>query len=141
VLVTVCVLVLSYPETDWRTNAAVGALLLQMMVAVAYYLVIDTAAVRPAAAGQSHGPAHPAYGHPPAHPAGPPPTTPPPPAYGTPQHTNSPQPYVDPYADAPYAEVPAQYDSHQARPHPQRINQVRAELEELSDYLRQEDRQ
>jgi len=134
-LVTVCVLVLSYPETDWRTNLAVGALLLQMMAVVAYYLVIDTAAVRPAAAGQPHGPAHPTYVPPLAHPAGPPPTTPPSPAYGTPQHANSPRPYAN-----PYTEVPAQQDAHQARPRPQRIHQVRAELEELSDYLRQEER-
>ncbi|MGP3985314.1 hypothetical protein [Streptomyces sp. 3N207] len=134
VLVTVCVLVLSYPETDWRTNLAVGALLLQMMAAVAYYLVIDTTAVRPAAAGQPHGPAHPAYGPPTAYPAGPPPTAPPSPAYGTPQHANSTRPYVNSYAEAP-----AQHDPHQARPHPQRIHQVRAELEELSDYLHREE--
>lgn len=124
-LVAVCVLVLSYPETDWRTNLAVGALLLQMMAVVAYYLVIDIAAVRPTAAGQPHAPAPAGYGPPPAYPAGPPPGTPPPPAYATPQDANSPRPYANPYAQAP------------ARP--QRIHQVRAELDELSDYLRREE--
>ncbi len=37
-------LVTNYPETDWRTDLGVGLVLLQIAVAVAYYLVVDVRA-------------------------------------------------------------------------------------------------
>ncbi|MEU9116008.1 hypothetical protein AB0D04_30635 [Streptomyces sp. NPDC048483] len=165
VLVGVCVLVLTYPETDWRTNLAVGALLLQMMGAVAYYLVVDvvtapTRPVPPPGHGQGYGPAPvlaahpagpppaaPAYGPPPAAPAyGPPPAPAPPYAQETRPYAAHAHPYAaaDPYANNakpaahPYAPARPQ-PQPQPQPQPRRIDQVRAELDELSDYLRQEE--
>ncbi|MGD3109216.1 hypothetical protein [Streptomyces sp. YGL11-2] len=140
-----CVVITSYPATDWRTNAAVGGLLLQIAGAVAYYLVVDIRAARtggygPGAAGTG------GYGAA-AYPATPPAAAPHP--YGTPHPP--PAAPADPYAVTatglpPYAPPsghpapppPAPYGTDR-RPQPQRIDRVRAELDELSDYLRKEE--
>ncbi|GAB7033056.1 hypothetical protein AB0G35_07220 [Streptomyces sp. NPDC021749] len=157
-----CVLIVSYAETDWRTNVGVGLLLMQIAAAVAYYLVVDTRARRTAVPATGHAPA--AYPGTPATPGAPglpgvPPLAHP---YGPPQpaapgafHSRETQPYqgarpANPYAvtetrlppppapghhPAPYLPAPAP----QERPQPQRIDRVRAELDELSDYLRKEE--
>ncbi|MGW8975464.1 hypothetical protein [Streptomyces platensis] len=156
-----------YPETDWHTDAAVAVILLQMAGAVAYYLVVDLRAAR--TAGPAYGPLPgfgAVYGAGPAgYPAGGPAAAAAPHPYGpapVPHHTPEPHPYgapgtapVNPYAltetRLPQPGGPA------ARPHPvpppagpyapppdrpqppQRIDRVRAELDELSDYLRKEE--
>ncbi|MGW1375237.1 hypothetical protein ACWD6P_13315 [Streptomyces sp. NPDC002446] len=156
-----CALITSFAETDWRTNAGVGLLLMQIAAAVAYYLVVDARAQRAAAYGAGHAPA--AYpgaapaALPYAHPYGPPQ----PPAQA-PLHVQETQPYQgvrpagppNPYAmtetrlpSPPGPATPASpapppgnpYAAPQDRPQPQRIDRVRAELDELSDYLRKEE--
>ncbi|MFF4954457.1 hypothetical protein [Streptomyces chattanoogensis] len=130
VLAGVCFLVLSYAETDWRTNLAVGALLLQMTGAVAYYLAVDIREAAKPRYGQGYAPpSHPP--HPPApHPHVPPQPPAPPSPYA--QEAGPYAPGTRPYQGPnPYA---------QGRPQPQRIDRVRAELDELSDYLRQEEK-
>ncbi|MGG2462556.1 hypothetical protein ACO0M4_22520 [Streptomyces sp. RGM 3693] len=139
-----CVLIVSFPETDWRTNLGVALLLLQIAAVVAYYLFVDIRAARPHFAGPV----------PPTYPAGPPlhPYAPaPPPLHPHPSlHAQETQPYpvvgpapVNPYATTATGLPPQPAPAHPApgpRPQPQRIDQVRAELDELSDYLRQEGR-
>lgn len=154
-----------YPETDWHTDVAVAVILLQMAAAVAYYLVVDLRAARPA--GQPYGQQPPGFGA--AYGAGPtgyPAAGPAPHPYApapVPHHAPEPQPYgapggatpVNPYAltetrlpqpggpaapphpapppAGPYAPPPDRLQP------PQRIDRVRAELDELSDYLRKEE--
>ncbi|MFI8996057.1 hypothetical protein [Streptomyces sp. NPDC053542] len=150
----------SVPESDWRGDVALALILLQMAGAVAYYLVVDirararALAASPAGHGrttQPYGtPAYegsayegPAYGVPtyggstygsPAYGS---------PAYGGPAYGGSgaapagyaqPNPYAAP-ASTP-APAPTRPQSPQAQPRPQRIERVRAELDELSEYLR-----
>lgn len=110
----------SLPETDHRTDAALAGLLLIGAAATAYFLVIDI---------RLHAAPRPFVGHPPPHApfAGP--------HYG-PQHP------VGPYA--PPAPLQHPVPGHpvappQHHPAPARIDQVRAELDELSDYLRNHD--
>ncbi|MER7990062.1 hypothetical protein ABTY53_31415 [Streptomyces noursei] len=160
-----CVLIVSFPETDWRTNLGVALLLLQIAAVVAYYLVVDLRAARLQPAGPVP-PAYPAgpfphpYAAPPTHrspdhhPAPPPGGAFPPHA---PRYAQETQPYaaappgpasapVNPYATTATGLPPQQPPAHPApapqapahRPQPQRIDQVRAELDELSDYLRKE---
>ncbi|POX38251.1 hypothetical protein C3486_23995 [Streptomyces sp. Ru73] len=140
----------SVPESDWRGDAALALILLQLVGAVAYYLVIDIrartrslAAYGPGHARTTHPFGTPAYGAPaygstaiPGAPAGYPSgamyeqqTMPSAPA----RPYASPQP---PYAPPAPAPAPAPPQPH---PRPQRIDQVRAELDELSDYLRRGD--
>ncbi|MFA3875311.1 hypothetical protein ABS735_16705 [Streptomyces sp. MMCC 100] len=128
----------SLPETDHRTDAAMAGLLLIGAAATAYFLVIDIrlhAAPRPFAGYRpphAHAPvAGPHYG--PAHPVGP---YPPPPAA---QHPVAPPPAVQhPVAPPPAVQHPVAPPPQQ-HPAPARIDQVRAELDELSDYLRNHD--
>ncbi|CUW29844.1 hypothetical protein [Streptomyces reticuli] len=131
------------PEEDWRSDLALGLLLLLGVVAAIYYLVVDIrvhqqqrfAGYAPAPAPTVHGPY--GFGHaapsPYATTLGPGPQPPVPPAH----HTPIPQPPhgvpVVPPAPVPRAEPPQQ------RPAPARIDQVCAELDELSDYLRRQD--
>lgn len=131
----------SLPETDPRTDAAMAVLLLLGAASTAYFLVVDVRAhakPRPFP-GYPPRPAPPYYGGP-GHPtghggrqAGPyapapvpysprPPFAPPPPAAHTPVPAGPPVPTPPPH-----------------RPAPARIDQVRAELDELSDYLRKHD--
>ncbi|WP_169314327.1 hypothetical protein [Streptomyces piniterrae] len=168
-LVGIIVVVGVFPETDWRTDAAVGALLLQMVGAVAYYLVADTRGPRMPGYGTRYGAFQQAgygsgagygggygpgpangpgtgngyangsgYGYPPAayptapspSPYGPPPGPAPTPP---PVHAQETQPYAGP---APHS---GPHPSHASQERPQRIDRVRAELDELSDYLRKEE--
>lgn len=147
-------LVTNYPETDWRTDLGVGLVLLQIAVAVAYYLVVDVRAQQ--ATGYPNGRAPAAYGMPPAHPYGVPQPPAPDPRYAPPQPYGAPGPApVNPYAmtetrlpqpggpGAPAHPSPppaGPYAPPPDRPQPpQRIDRVRAELDELSDYLRKEE--
>ncbi len=111
----------SLPETDHRTDAAMAGLLLIGAAATAYFLVIDIrlhAAPRPFAGYPPHHTPVPGPHYGPAYPAGP--YTPPAPV----QHPVAP---------------PPRHQPPQHHPAPARIDQVRAELDELSDYLRGHD--
>ncbi|WP_030262218.1 hypothetical protein [Streptomyces violens] len=119
----------SVPENDWRGDVAMALILLQMAGAVAYYLVVDIRARARSLAGYpaDHGRTIQPYGAP---------------AYGVPAY-GAPGPYAstpNPYAALGPAPTPTPVPAHpqpsQAQPRPQRIDQVRAELDELSDYLR-----
>ena len=113
----------SVPETDHRGDLALAVILLLAAVGGAHFVIFDIRhrrALPPLAPAPQPAPYLPpqppqaVYGYPPAQPytARPAPTTPPP-----------------PYTPAPPPPQPA-------RPAPARIDQVRAELDELSDYLR-----
>ncbi|MEU2059867.1 hypothetical protein [Streptomyces sp. NPDC013455] len=135
------------PEEDWRSDLALALLLLLGVVSAVYYLVVDIRVhQRQRFAGYAHPHAptvHGAYGF--GH-AAPPYTTPvpapQPPARHTPipgppaQHTPVPQP---PHTGQAVPPVPVPGPGPAPRPAPARIDQVRAELDELSDYLRKQD--
>lgn len=117
-------------ESPWTDVAMLTAIALVPLVGV-HYLVADLALHRAAAV-----PGYPSYAttvpYPPPHQQAPPQppvdfnpyrTTPPPPA--------APQAPVPPQSPAPPHTHP--------HPHPPRINQVRAELDELSDLLRKQE--
>ncbi|MEV5145948.1 hypothetical protein AB0L14_16255 [Streptomyces sp. NPDC052727] len=148
--VTGFVVVGELPEKDWRSDVALGLLMLLGVASAVYYLAVDirlhqrqrftgfahthaTTHAPPVPGPYGFGHAAPPYPTPvpaPQHP-GPPahPTPIPPPHTGTPgpSHTGAAPP-----APVPPAEPPQ-------RPAPARIDQVRAELDELSDYLRRHD--
>ncbi|MFJ6073852.1 hypothetical protein ACIQFU_23930 [Streptomyces sp. NPDC093065] len=118
----------SLPESDHRTDAAMAGLLLIGAAATAYFLVIDIrlhSAPRPFAGYPPHHTPAPGPHYGPAHPAGP---------YATPV----PAPVQHPVAPPPQHQPP-QHQPPQHHPAPARIDQVRAELDELSDYLRSHD--
>ncbi|MFE0799783.1 hypothetical protein [Streptomyces sp. NPDC058812] len=143
----------SLPEGDRRTDVAMAALLLIGAVAGAYFLVVD---IRLHAAprqftGYAPPPQAPAAHYGPTHPAGPyaptlvpqPPHTPAPrPAHPGFQAPRSPIPQAPasqgPVTRTPVPPGPAPTPPPQ-HPTPARIDQVRAELDELSDYLRKHD--
>ncbi|MFD8572237.1 hypothetical protein [Streptomyces sp. NPDC059639] len=122
--------------TTWWGNTAMGLMLVNMIVSVTYYLICDIRFNRrpPFAVGQAP------YG------------MQPPPMYGYPQPQPQPQPQQYPQAPATPpmhgmttqtggatpTPAPAPQSGNQGQP-PQRIDQVRAELDELSDYLRKQD--
>ncbi|MFH9423764.1 hypothetical protein [Streptomyces sp. NPDC017529] len=112
-------------ENSWQTNTSVALVLLQMGAAVAYYLVVDVRAHRVT-------PGWPAYGPPGTVPGGP--------AYVPHAYAGfQPQPPQQPIH--PHPQGPP-YEQPQPAPYggpPQRIDRVRAELDELSDYLRKEE--
>ncbi|MFJ4522866.1 hypothetical protein ACIP4Y_18250 [Streptomyces sp. NPDC088810] len=126
------------PEQDRRSDVALALLLLLGVVSAVYYLVVDIrvhqqrtfAGYAHAHAPTVHGPY--GFGHPapPYATPVPAPQQPVPPAH----HTPVPQPpaHHTPVPPVPRAEPPQ-------RPAPARIDQVRAELDELSDYLRRHD--
>ncbi|MEU0371120.1 hypothetical protein ABZ070_12815 [Streptomyces sp. NPDC006283] len=137
--------------TMLRSNVAIALLLAMGVLVMGYYLFAET---RHFAAGPSthHGPRTQAqfgYGYPPHAATAPPygPTaTPVPHAMPTPP----PQPQQNPYAvpPRPTATPPPHLHLHPepqpgpqapTRPQPARIDQVRAELDELSDLLRKEE--
>ncbi|WP_030666698.1 hypothetical protein [Streptomyces rimosus] len=137
----------SADENSWQANTGVGLIVFQMAAAVAYYLVADVRAHRVAPGWPPYGPpgAGPAYGgHPGTGPA--PAAMPPAPnPYAGAQQPPATQyaPPVTQYGPSAtqYNPPATQYDQP-AAPYggqPQRINQVRAELDELSDYLRREE--
>ncbi|MFF6915229.1 hypothetical protein [Streptomyces sp. NPDC012466] len=129
----------SLPEDDYRTDIALAVILLIGVAAAVYFLVVDIAhhGVQRQAAGYAspHAPTvvNTPYGYP--HPAPPyaPHSTP------VPQH---PVPHTPvPHTPAPHDATPGVPGPIQPPPSPQppapaRIDQVRAELDELSDYLR-----
>ncbi len=160
----VCLAVVgSLPETDYRTDVALASALILGAAASAYFLTVDIrlhrrpgpygipvpppsphattvhSATTMHSATTQHTPGphapgvHSPYGYPqPASPYAPTPA-PQPPAPRTPApHTPA------PHTPAQHAPVPPQPPQ---RPAPARIDQVRAELDELSDYLRRQDGQ
>ncbi|MER5829428.1 hypothetical protein ABT116_01095 [Streptomyces sp. NPDC002130] len=119
------------PEDDYRTDVALAMILLLGAGAAIYFLVVDIGhhGEQRTLAGHAspHAPtvAHTPYGYP--HPA---------PPYA-PTSTPVPQPSA-PHAPSPHdtPPPPMQPPPSPQRPAPARIDQVRAELDELSDYLR-----
>ncbi|MET7847337.1 hypothetical protein ABZT48_03630 [Streptomyces avermitilis] len=120
----------SVPESDHRGDVALASVLILGAVSAAYFVVFDI----------RHQRTLPPAGRPvPPHTTGYMPSQQPQPGYGYPQA----QPYVatqvshtpPPYTPTPPPQPPAQAPEPQ-RPAPARIDQVRAELDELSDYLR-----
>ncbi|WP_206507463.1 hypothetical protein [Streptomyces chrestomyceticus] len=120
-------------ENSWQSNVAVVALLLQMAGAVVYYLVVDIRAQRvppewpqygAVGTGAGYGATGAGYGYP------------------GPAQAPAPAPAAMPAAPNPYAGVQPPHQQPPASPYPaqpQRIDRVRAELDELSDYLRKEE--
>ncbi|MEU4203424.1 hypothetical protein [Streptomyces sp. NPDC045470] len=150
-----------HDENSWQSNAGAALILLQMTGAVVYYLVVDGRAQRVTADWPAHGArgTAPAYGYPGSAP-GPAPA----PGYGCPGadgagygypgpdgaaygYPGPPQVQAQAPAPAPMPPAPNPYTGTQQPPHqqphphpqPQRIDRVRAELDELSDYLRKEE--
>ncbi|MFB6846179.1 hypothetical protein ACFCXS_15140 [Streptomyces sp. NPDC056373] len=124
----------SLPENDVRTDIALAMILLLGAGAAIYFLVVDIGhhGERRTFAGHAspHAPtvptgAHTPYGYP--HPA--PPYAPTPTPVPQPPAAHAPAPHDTPPA-------PVQPPPSPQRPAPARIDQVRAELDELSDYLR-----
>ncbi|MFD7298757.1 hypothetical protein ACFV9W_36230 [Streptomyces sp. NPDC059897] len=130
----------SLPEEDTRTDVALALLLLLALGSAVYFLVYDIRRLSPAhPPGPYAPPAQPgpsAYGHPQPRQPWP---TPPPQQHAMPtQHSmNTVTPTPGP-APTPAPAQPPAPPQNQAPP-PHRIDQVRAELDELSDYLRKQD--
>lgn len=121
-------------------NVLIPLLLLAMVAAPAYYLAADIRHYAqltrqntlgghlPPAPGYAY-----AYAYAPTVPMQTPPVHPLPPQPYTPQQYQQPQSTPPAHQPQPPAQPP------HATPQPQRIDQVRAELDELSDYLRKEE--
>ncbi|MFI7363225.1 hypothetical protein ACIBO4_13955 [Streptomyces sp. NPDC050149] len=113
-------------------------LFLAMAAAAAYYLVADirhyAQLTRQNTLG-GHLPPGPGYAYAPTVPMQPPAQSPPPQPYPPQQYQQPPTPQPTPPAHQPQ---PPTHQPH-STPQPQRIDQVRAELDELSDYLRKEE--
>ncbi|MFI5663199.1 hypothetical protein [Streptomyces sp. NPDC051684] len=124
----------SLPEEDTRTDVALALLLLLALGSAVYFLVYDIRRLSPAPPPGPYAPTAPsgpsAYGHP--QPRQPWPATPPQ------THTMPTQHPMNTAAPAPAPTPPPAPPQNQAPP-PHRIDQVRAELDELSDYLRKRD--
>lgn len=120
--------------TTWRGDVGMSLLLGGMVVTIAFYLYAEiTHFARLARAP---------YGHP--HPHGPHAGTTVIGRQGMGYGFPAPQPQAprpQPYIPAPPVQppVPPQPQPQQQRPEPARIDQVRAELDELSDYLRRQE--
>ncbi|WP_455358986.1 hypothetical protein [Streptomyces sp. SYSU K21746] len=108
-------------------NAGMIGMLSTGAASIAYFLYADFRHYSPPA------PVYPGYY---------PPSAPPQPGYGYPhQHTGTPVPGHTPaptHTPAP-GPIPPQPQPQPQQPAPPRIDQVRAELDELSDYLRREE--
>ncbi|MGY0017986.1 hypothetical protein [Streptomyces sp. cg35] len=128
VTLTLLAIVGSLPEDDHRTDVALALVLIIAAASAAHFLVFDIRRPRPApVAPAPYPPTAPTvgYGYPPVQPrpyAQQAPTAP----------TQAPGPAPTP------TPPPAAQNQNQGQP-PQRIDQVRAELDELSDYLRKQD--
>ncbi|MEV7080646.1 hypothetical protein AB0N88_19265 [Streptomyces sp. NPDC093516] len=133
-----CFLVVgTLPEEDVRTDIALGLILLLGFGAAIYYLIVDIG---------HHGERRQFTG-PPASPHAPTVHSP----YGYPHPGSSyaqaatpvpqlPTPHTPvPHDAAPRIPAPVQPPPTPQRPAPARIDQVRAELDELSDYLRRQE--
>jgi hypothetical protein len=128
------VLLGSEPGEDVHTTGGyVGITLLlgTLVASIAYYLAADIRHFQQLREGAYVGQPSPAYGYPqPGQPSqAPPPYT----ATTAQQHTPPPMPHT------PVPQPPMSTPPPQQRPAPARIDQVRAELDELSDYLRKHD--
>lgn len=139
VLNIACVVPLEQRFADtWMNTAGMIVLLVQMVAVVCYYLIVDTRhhhAPAPALPAPAPVPGY-GYGYPPAHP-GAATTAPSPHASPAPHPYAQPQPQQSlPQQANPYAQTPPPAPA--APPSP-RIDQVRAELDELSDLLRKEE--
>lgn len=118
----------SAPSTNsWQSNVGTAAILVLAVASTAYFLAVDIglhSGGAGAAAASFQQPAYP-YRQPPA------------PAH-SPVRPPVQRPQPDPSAGYnPYRDTPTPGPA--AMPAPPRINQVRAELDELSDYLRKEE--
>jgi len=128
------VLLGSEPGEDVHTAGGylgITLLLGTLVASIAYYLAADIRHFQQLRQGAYAGQPSPAYGYPqPSQPAQPPsPYT----ATTSPQHTPPPMPHT------PAPQPPMSTPPPGQRPAPARIDQVRAELDELSDYLRKHD--
>ncbi|MEU1479652.1 hypothetical protein [Streptomyces sp. NPDC005760] len=135
----------SLPESDPRTDVAMSLVMLFGLFSSVYFLVMDIRVHqqrRFVGYPPPHGPTvHTGYGYPqPAPTPIPAPTPQPGPPY-TSTLLPQPQPQPQPVARPPVPPVPAPgvVPPPPQRPAPARIEQVRAELDELSDYLRKHD--
>ncbi|WP_405992827.1 hypothetical protein [Streptomyces sp. NBC_00986] len=140
------VLLGSEPGEDVHTAGGylgITLLLGTLVASIAYYLAADIRHFQQLREGAYGGQPAPAYGYPqPARPAQPPSYT----ATTSPQHTPPPMPHTPvpqqhtppPMPHTPVPQPPMNTPPPQ-RPAPARIDQVRAELDELSDYLRKHD--
>ncbi|UXY37305.1 hypothetical protein [Streptomyces albidocamelliae] len=158
-LAIVCFAVVgSVKESDHRGDAALAVVLLLGAVSSAYFLIMDIRLGNQAGPYAGYAPPGAAtvpggsYGYPQApspyavtQPA-PQPFVPQPPAHHTPTHqtpTHHTPTHQTPLHQTPVPQnpVPPQQNPQQPpqRPAPARIDQVRAELDELSDYLRRQD--
>ncbi|WP_151477006.1 hypothetical protein [Streptomyces albicerus] len=123
----------SLPESDGRTDLALAAVMLFGVFSAAYFLVVDIRhhhARPPFPVYAPPGVPQAGYGYP--QPASPYAATHPQ-SQSQPHLQSQPQPQP-PEAPVPQSPVPPQGPPQ--RPAPARIDQVRAELDELSDYLR-----
>ncbi|HET6858612.1 MAG TPA: hypothetical protein VFH94_16170 [Streptomyces sp.] len=139
----------SVPEEDPRTDVAVGALLLLGMASAMHFLIFDIRFHKqPQALGGpgQYGPyanTVPQYGYPHHAPNPAPHHAPNPAPHPTPDQGRPPNPYASvPAPQQPsygYPATPPPHPPHPPQhPQPQRLDQVRAELDELSDYLRRD---
>lgn len=125
----------SLPENDPMSDVALAVILMLAIAAAVHFLVVDMR-LQGRQGGMPAGYAPPsahtvpsAYGYPNSATPYPVAQTPAPPTYiPTPQPPHTPAPHTVP----PQPPTPP-------RPAPARIDQVRAELDELSDYLRRQD--
>ncbi|GAA0638203.1 hypothetical protein GCM10009535_13360 [Streptomyces thermocarboxydovorans] len=138
----------SVPESDTRGDVALGLLIFTGAASSVYFLTADIRWHQPHRPGAPVPPsphattvqapgAHAPYGYP--QPASPYAATPVP----QPPHTPVPQAPHVPHTPGPHTPVPQTppTPAPPPRPAPARIDQVRAELDELSDYLRRQDGQ
>ncbi|WP_053853262.1 hypothetical protein [Streptomyces sp. NRRL B-24085] len=124
------------PESDPRTDVAMGLVMLLGLFSSVYFLVMDIRVhqQRRFTGYPPQGPTvHTGYGYPQQTPS----PTPPYASTVLPQPQLHPQPQPQP--SAPPVPAPGAVPPPPQRPAPARIEQVRAELDELSDYLRKHD--
>ncbi|MFJ9179536.1 hypothetical protein [Streptomyces sp. NPDC102360] len=130
VSITLFAIIGSLPEEDTRTDVALALLLLLALGSAVYFLVYDIRRSQTAPTLSPYAPrTPPAYGHP--QPQQPWPTAPPQ------SHAMPTQTMGTPTPTPPPTPPPAPPRNQSPPPH--RIDQVRAELDELSDYLRKQD--
>ena len=113
----------------------IALLLITLVAAIAYYLAADIRHFHQLHYGPYAAARPPAYGYPQTTTPYTPTPAPRTPAPQPPHHTPVPQP---PH-HTPVQQPPIPAPAPPRRPEPARIDQVRAELDELSDYLRQQD--
>lgn len=119
--------------TTWRGELGMVLLLGTLCAVIAYYLTFDIRHYQQSAfvAYPPAQPAQPTYGYPPQN--GPSPYA------SAPRQTPMPAPPLAPAPQPLAPQPPVAGPQVPQRPAPARIDQVRAELDELSDYLRKHD--